>query len=215
MLAASAVLAQAVPGAEDRPNAADVATALTRLKSQTTDQNFAKMGFQTFAEVSTATFGDPIRRYIVRVDKLVAFQRGTDPASVIEDTRQWVYPVMAGREVRAMVIIAWRAPGGWKAISFGDQGLARVLFNTRAAISSERHPPRPDLYFLVDALAANRKFLAIRTDGGLPQKLPGQRNIQFTWLGSLPAGNNNRQQLAEDALSYLSARLPKNPKGPA
>jgi hypothetical protein len=67
----------------------------------------------------------------------------------------------------------------------------------------------------VDTVAANRKFLAIRTDGGLPQKLPGQRSIRFTWLGRLPADNNYRQQLAEDALVYLSGQLPTNPKGPA
>lgn len=212
MLFVPAAAAQTVPGQTDRPDDQALAASLASLKALVNDRNFGKVGFQDPGEAASAVFGDPIRRYIVRLDKLLGFQARTDPATVLEDTRQWIYPVLANGIVRCAVTIAWRPPGGWKAISFGDQGLARVLFATRREAAADLKPPREDLFFLVDVLSANRKFVARRTDGGPPEKLPGQQTLTFTWLGN-PPGPNQKIQSAESALLYLSAEA-KSHKGP-
>src|SRR5579884_1166322 len=174
---------QIVPGGTDLPDAPLLAKTLASLKSQVNDRNYAKMGFGSRAEVNSAVFGRPFRRYIVRPDKLVAFQAGTDPAAILEDTRQWIYPVLANGNVRCAVTVAWRNPGGWKAIAFGDQGLSRALATVRREQADALHA-REELFFLVDVLSANRKFVALRTDGNSPDKVPGLQNLVWAWLAT-------------------------------
>jgi hypothetical protein len=200
---AAAATGQTVPGQNDRPDAHALSVSLAALKGMVNDRNFGKMGFLTLAEASSAVFGDPTRRYIVRHDKLVGFKAGSDPAALLEDARQWIYPVLYRGVVRCAVTMASRPPGGWKAIAYGDQGLARALFEMRHNESTQVTPSREDLFFLVDILSVNQKFVARRTDGLAPVQPPGQRNLLFTWVGR-PAAENSRTQPAEEALMYLS-----------
>ena len=195
---------QTVPGGADRPVAAALANALVSLKSQVNDQNYAKMGFRSRAEANSAMFGEPIRRYIVRPDKLLAFQAGADPATVLEDTRQWIYPVLANGDVRCAVTMAWRGPGFWKAIAFGDQGLSRILAEVRHEQSNNLHSPG-ELFFLLDVVSVNRKFIALRTDGNAPDKRPGSQNLVLAWLGP-PPDNFPKRESAERVLLYLATK---------
>jgi hypothetical protein len=204
-LIAAVAAAQIVPGEGDRPDQAVLEKILASLKSQVTDRNFAKLGFADRAEASSATLGVPARRYIVRPDKLRVFRETTDPASVLEDAREWIYPVMAGGNARCMATLAWRPPAGWKPIAFGDQGRARVLFRSRREQSAGPVAVREELFFVVDVLSSNRMFLARRTDGGSPGAIPGRNAILFTWLGAAP-DKDKPTQSAETALLYLGSR---------
>jgi hypothetical protein len=200
---AVAASAQTVPGGTDMPDASTLANALASLKSQVNDQNYGKFGFRNRGEVSSAMFGQPIRRYIIRPDKLRGFQAATDPATVLEDTRQWMYPVLTNGDVRCAVTIARRNPGGWKAIAFGDQGLSRVVVAARRD-RAEASRPREELFFLVDVLSVNRKFVALRTDGNAPDSVPGRHSLVFTWLGT-PPDAFPKEDTAERVLLYLAA----------
>lgn len=202
----------AVPGASDFPGTQALNEALNQLRLLVDANNYRRLGFDSEAQAASATFGTPLRRYLIRSDKWRNFGGNADPAALLEDTRQWIYPVLAAGNVRCAVTIAWRKPGAWKAISFGDPALADVAFRTRTE-EAEKHQPRlaQEVFFLVDLLGADRKFIVRRLDGGAPEQQPGRQALRFTWLGQAAAGQEPSSS-AEVVLGVLSKTVPP-PKG--
>jgi len=194
---------QTAPAPMDQPDEKSQAASLATLKALVGDHNYKKLGFQDRNEVASAVFGLPIRRYIVRPDKLFGYRDGIDPASTVADTAQWVYPVLVKGEVRCAVTIAWMRDIGWKANSFGDRDFARVMFATRKEESATLVPSTEDPFFLVDVLSARREFIARRNDNNPPGATPGFGKVLFTWVGP-PPGDNQKTQPAEVVLRYLS-----------
>lgn len=203
-----------VPGPKDMPGKDSQAASLATLKGLVDDQNYSKMGFLSLQEVASAALGVPVRRYIVRPGKLKSFKDKVDPATVIEDTGQWIFPVVAGNAVRCAITIAWRKDSGWKATSFGDQGFARTVFSTRLQHSQSLKPPSLADYFLVDVLSARQLFVAWRTDNLAPGTPPEFNKLMFTWVGQPPAGFD-KVLTAETALNFLAQEALKSPgRGP-
>jgi hypothetical protein len=201
-----------VPGSSDVPDVQSLNDALARLKLLVDANNYRRFGFDSETQAASASLGIPLRRYLIRSDKWRSFGGGADPAALLEDTRQWIYPVVAGGKVRCSFTIAWRKPGVWKAISFGDPVLAETAFRTRA---EEAQKPLPrlaqEVFFLVDLLGADRKFIVRRLDGGAPDQQPGRQTLRFTWLGT-PAAGQEPTGSAEAVLGVLSKTLPQ-PRG--
>jgi hypothetical protein len=206
--------AQINPGGNDKPDGPTLDRLFAVFKSLVNRGNYQKMGFEVEKELAAAKPGTPIRLFIIRPDQLLAFTDATDPATVIEDAKQWVYPVLVGTDVRSGATVARQGTEGfWKLISAGDQGLARSIFQERQD-DSTRTPQKPvERYFLVDTQAGNRKFLAYRSDGLAPTQLPGNGQLRFTWLGDVPDGQDKRGS-AEKALVYLANQLKKRGRGP-
>lgn len=195
-----------VPGASDLPGTQVLKNSLDQLKLLVDKNNFSKLGFDSEAQAASASLGSPLRRYIIRPDRWRSFS-GDDPAALLEDTRQWIYPVLAAGKVRCAVTIAWRKPGVWKQIAFGDPWLAEVAFRTRAE-EADKVQPRlaQEVFFLVDLLGADRKFIVRRLDGGAPDQQPGRQALRFTWLGQAAAGQEPSGS-AELVLGVLAKTL--------
>lgn len=187
----------------DKPDEKSQATALATLKALVDDKNYKKLGFQTREEVASAVFGLPIRRYIVRPDRLLKYADKVDPASTLTDTAHWIYPVLVNNSVRCAVTIERMKDVGWKATSFGDQDFARVMFSTRKEESLAPTGLPEESFFLVDILSARRQFLGRRTGNGPPDETPGLGKMLFTWIGP-PHGANQKTQPAGEVLLYLS-----------
>src|ERR1039458_6304306 len=124
--------AQINPGGNDKPDGPTLDRLFAAFKSLVNRGNYQKMGFEVEKELAAAKPGTPIRLFMIQPDQLLAFTDATDPATVIEDAKQWVYPVLVGTDVRSGATVARQGTeGSWKLISAGDQRLARSIFQER------------------------------------------------------------------------------------
>lgn len=121
-----------------------------------TDQNFEELGFANRQEVASATLGEPIEEFFIRLDSLQKYepdQRGI----VISPTRRVTYPVLAGEEQRSSLTVG-RGEGGWEAVSFGGPNYARLLTEARERLGADR--PDSSGIFEIRVPALNVSFVA-------------------------------------------------------
>lgn len=103
-----------------------------------TKENHKAMGFDSDADVKSASLGEPIQVRMVRLDQLKTFQPGSDPNPLLQETRQVIYPVLIRDETRSSVMLAQSGPGEWRAVSFGNPRLAKQIAETRRRIAAVR-----------------------------------------------------------------------------
>lgn len=99
------------------------------------EKNFEELGFASSREAASATLGDPIEEFMIRLDRLQAYepdQRGI----VISPTERLTYPVLAGGEQRSSLTVG-RGEGGWTAVSFGAPNYARLLTEARDSFGGD------------------------------------------------------------------------------
>jgi hypothetical protein len=152
-----------VPPAQQPQEAAS--RGLDTLRKMIGPQNYKAMGFESLDEVQTATLGEPLSIYHVRLDQLLRYQHGNNPNNLVNDVGQVLYPVAVGGQVRSSIVVA-KADGNWKAAQFGGPALIKALAKARLDASQSSKTP-PSSYFVVRVLALNLYFLGYRTDNRL------------------------------------------------
>lgn len=125
---------------------------LQSFRSLVDDQNFRDLGFESKDEISSATLGDPVSVYLVRLDQLREFQPEADPHKLITATTEMIYPVMVKDQARSSITLTQEG-GKWVAAGFGGAKLIRQLAKVRANLgASESTPGKPDMFVKVPAL---------------------------------------------------------------
>ena len=151
------------------------------------ETNFRVMGFESPAEVGTATVGDPLVRFYVRLDRLREYREGTDPFGLLSGGESVIYPVLVGDKVRSSMILE-KKPEGWQTVSYGGPQAVRQLAGARdSARSREKAPERK--YFSVRVPALALEFLAALQDDSLTW-IPLTPDPKGRWKAgeALPAG---------------------------
>jgi hypothetical protein len=138
---------------------------LATLQKMITPQNFKSMGFETFDEVRSATLGEPLAIFQVRLDQLRAYEPGEDPNKLLVDSGQMIYPVATNGSVRSSIVVV-KTEEIWKATRFGGPNLIQALAKSRSAeAQSSQAAEKP--YFVVQIPALSMYFLGYRVGGRL------------------------------------------------
>ena len=118
--------------------------------------DFATLGFQSLDEVAQAKLGRSYQVSLVPLDRLQAYQRGSNPADLLVDSGRVIYEVRVGDAVRSSLEVG---PIGalWQGQSFGSPALIQAIVAMKPG----------DTDFIVWVAALNVYFLASRAEQGL------------------------------------------------
>jgi hypothetical protein len=108
-------------------NSADAAAgSLATLADLVGGDSPAKRGFNSIAEAKSASIGGGVPVKFVRLDQLTAYKAGREK-TLLTDTRQVVYPVTVGGDVRTSVTVQQQSDGTWQITKYGSANLAKTL----------------------------------------------------------------------------------------
>ena len=110
---------------------------LQTLRALVDDQNFRDLGFESKDEAATATLGEPLRVYLVRLDQLRDFQPEGDAGKLLTDTSEIIFPVLANGQARSSITVA-QVDGKWTSAAFGGASLIKQIAKVRSGL-----PPPP------------------------------------------------------------------------
>lgn len=128
-------------------------------------QNYRQMGFESADDASRMTLGTPMRVYMVPLDRLRNYAAGTDPDTLLMDTRHFLYPVRVDNQTRSSLTMA-ELRGEWKAVSFGSPTMIRSICDARMTSVGVSGMATVE-HFLVEIPALNSYFLGHRQSGVL------------------------------------------------
>lgn len=164
------------------------------LQKIVTEQNFKTMGFESVAEVTSATLGQPIHVYMVQLDDLRAYKQGIDPNTLLKSLNKEIFPVLVNEQVRSSVIVE-KVREKWNVTSFGAPKLIKLLSKAQKDISGVTGTPL-NSYFAVHVAALNAYYIGHRAEDN---KLTLTTIFDDSTL-KLPAGKSIP---AEDAFAAL------------
>ena len=162
---------------------------LQSFRSLVDEQNFRDLGFESQDEVTSATLGEPVSVYLVRLDQLREFQPEADPNKLLTATSEMIFPVLVKDQARSSITLTQEG-GKWVAAGFGGAKLVRQLAKVRGNLgASESTPGTPDMFVKVPAL--NVYFVARQNQkpGGelMLTPLTDQPDYRMKEGGSIPA----------------------------
>jgi len=94
------------------------------------NQNYRDLGFESPDEVANATLGEPLPILFVRLDQLRGYHEGTDVNSLLGQSNEVNFPVMANNQVRSSVVVE-QVNGKWRTGTLGNGALARHIAAVR------------------------------------------------------------------------------------
>src|SRR5882672_5120373 len=103
---------------------------LGNLSSIVNETNRKTMGFDSVAEVGSATLGNPIAVFMVRLDQLRQY-KGEEASQLLVDLQTFMYPVQVAGRVRTTVEVE-RTNGGWGVARIGGAQRIRAIDKHRA-----------------------------------------------------------------------------------
>ena len=106
--------------------------ALDSFRKLVNEQNYRAMGFDSVSEVRSATLGQPLVEFHVRLDKLREYRPGGNPVSLLDGGDKVIYPVLVGQLVRSSIVLA-KDSSGWATASYGGPNATKLLYRTKAA----------------------------------------------------------------------------------
>jgi hypothetical protein len=115
-----------VPGCSARRVAENAREDCASLFSQ---QNFSEFGFRTFEEsqaVRQASLEEPAHAYSIPPSRILTFERGQDPKSLLRDDATRFFPVSVNGEAK-MGIEVERGFCGWEITACGGSALAQIV----------------------------------------------------------------------------------------
>jgi hypothetical protein len=132
------------------------------LRKIVTEQNFKTMGFESVDEVTSATLGQPIHVYMVRLDDLRAYKQGIDPNTLLKSLDKEIFPVSVNEQVRSSVMVE-KVGDKWNVTSFGAPKLIKLLSKARKDISDTTGVPLNSC-FAVHVAALNTYYIGHRAE---------------------------------------------------
>lgn len=150
-----------------------------------TRDNYRDMGFESVAEVRSATLGAQLPEYMIRLDELQRFQAGQAPESLLHATERVTWLVLVNGRTRSSVTLS-RGSGGWGAVGYGAPHYSRIVDSVLALLASR--PGGGGQYIEVLVPALNTTFLGSVQAGQLffTPVLTDQR-FKFQSGSTLPA----------------------------
>ncbi len=137
------------------------ARGLDTFRKLVTNDNFKEMGFESMAEVSSASLGEARHVFSVGLEQLKGFAPGGDANRMLADANQEFYPVMVGDQARSSVSVEQR-DGKWRATSFGSARMSRQLGQMSRSLTQSAEKP-----ILVHVQPFNLYFVGQRSDNRL------------------------------------------------
>lgn len=134
--------------------------ALGELQSLANEKTYARLGFESLDEVANATLGTPFKMYFVGVEPLADYEENAQPASIMTEIDQKLYPVNVGDEARSSLSMV-KKEDGWEPASFGTPSLIKLLAPTRVAHAETAGLATLD-YFVVQIPALYLTFMGFR-----------------------------------------------------
>jgi hypothetical protein len=125
----------------------------TRLISR---DNYRDMGFESVAEIRSATLGAQLPEYMIQLDELRGFQAGQAPESLLHPTGRVTWLVLVNGQTRSSVTLS-RRNGSWGAVGYGAPHYARIVDSVRASLAGR--PGGGGQYIEVLVPALNTRFL--------------------------------------------------------
>jgi hypothetical protein len=186
------------PGAAVQASREVASRSIETLSQLITD--FRRMGFESVAEVKSATLGEPMVSYFVRLDELRQFKPDAEPVRLLHGGDLVLYPVLVGNQARTIVEVTRRAQS-WSATGFGGAEFTRLLHRFRAErVTAAKAPEAGFLEVRVPALRYH--FLGIRSGAELTL-IPITDDPKGRWqAGSLIAAGKVFAALSVDAREY-------------
>jgi hypothetical protein len=150
-----------------------------------TRENYRDLGFESVAEIRSATLGAQLAEYMIRLDELRNFQTGLAPESLLHATGRVTWFVLVNGQTRSSVTLS-RRNGGWGAVGYGAPHHARMVDSVRTLLASR--PGGGGQYTEVVVPALNTIFLGSSQAGQLflTPVLTDQR-FKFQSGSTLPA----------------------------
>ncbi len=96
------------------------------------NQNYRDLGFESPDEVANATLGEPLPILVVRLDQLREYRQGTDVNSLLNQSNEVNFPVIASNQVRSSVVVE-QVNGRWQTGTLGNGALAKHIAAVRKA----------------------------------------------------------------------------------
>jgi hypothetical protein len=125
-------------------------------------RNYQQMGFESAAEVRSATLGVSWDEYMVRLSDLKAYQAAQDPNALLITTARRTFPILVGGRTRSSLTLG--ADG--RPVGFGSPSYVRMLDSLRSQVAQRDGGAVVD-YFEVRVSALNTTFLGSRRNGQL------------------------------------------------
>jgi hypothetical protein len=146
-------------------------------------EHYAILGFSEAGQAATATLGEPLVEFLVRLDSLRAYTSTTNPASLLSGGDKVMYPVTSGAETRSSIEVD-RVRGAWRPVSYGGQNLAAAVVKQRDALAAAENRAPAD-YFLVRVPALGLVFIGVNNAGVLTLT-PLADDPQGRWKAGAP-----------------------------
>lgn len=156
---------QAVRAPQSTSSSEAASHGLDTLRKLVNASNYRSMGFDSVDEVRSASLGDPLHIYMVRLDQLRDYQSNADPDKLLSDVDQELYPVVVVGSVRSAVLVEKQGEK-WAAVSFGGANLVKALAQRRSD-SAATSKTAAASYFEVHVAALNMYFLGFHQEDRL------------------------------------------------
>ncbi len=137
-LTASSPSSSAATATTRSSHAAAAAASLDTLARLVAKDEPKKRGFQSTAEVTSATLSAPLPVFMVGLYDLREYHPGQDPRPLLFDKQEVMYPISVSGEVRSSVVVKKRANGQWEPAEFGRMYVANAAHVGRQHVSRKR-----------------------------------------------------------------------------
>jgi hypothetical protein len=188
-MVAAAPFVTAQPNWGDKPTQSDLDRGLASLREFVTTTNYSEMGFDSKDQAQQATLGVPFRRYVVKYAELNKYVGAADPATIVRDTREWIYPVLAAGKARCLITMAVRGRG-WTAVSIGGAVVAPLMVEARRR-QAESNMLDPQFLFVVEVQSPHAVFVGERRDNRAPEAPGGTSSLWLTWIETSDSRGSN------------------------
>jgi hypothetical protein len=125
----SALAQTPMPDSENTPARA-AARSLATLRQLTNEQTYRDLGFESAAEAERTALGEPLRVFVVRLDRLRQFAQGDSARELLTDANRYIYPVLVEGRPRSAVTVEL-LNGRWEAVGFGGAAIASEYARVR------------------------------------------------------------------------------------
>lgn len=108
-------------------------SSLNGWKRTTSDDQAKKIGFDSKADFKASELGTPFKLYTISPDAMMEYEEGSEFGKIVKETNYYVYPVISGRENKALLWM-FKKEDKWQAARIGSSKLAKSIVSTEGTI---------------------------------------------------------------------------------
>jgi hypothetical protein len=172
---------------------------------ETGRDHYKGLGFASRDEAKSAALSEPMRLFVVPLDRLKEYQPGGDPNRLLVDSNRLIFPVNVGGEHRSSLTLLLQ-DGKWQVVSFGRPALTKALSDLRLKQATATRAAA-NTFFAVHVPALRHYFIA-RREGAALLLAPLLADAALGW----EAGQEIDAQRAFAALAPQAKELPTGPE---